>query len=63
MTYLVWNNVKQGGVISPLLFSCYIDKLFSLLEHSGLGCPVETSYAESLVNADGTALVTPSMQF
>ena len=22
------NGVKQGGVVSPLLFSCYIDNLF-----------------------------------
>ena len=36
----VSNGVKQGGVISPILFSCYIDKLISELEHSGLGCHV-----------------------
>ena len=29
----VSNCVKQGGVISPILFSCYIDKLFSQIEH------------------------------
>ena len=32
-SFNVSNDVKQGGVISPLLFSCYIDKLFSQLEH------------------------------
>ena len=41
----VSNCVKQGGGISPILFSCYIDKLFSQLEHSGLGCHVGASYA------------------
>ena len=39
-SFNVSNGVKQGGVISPLLFSCYIDKLFSQLEHSGLGSPM-----------------------
>ena len=58
----VSNGEKQGGVISPLLFSCYIDKLFSQLEHSGLGCHVGTSYAGAFGYADDIALVAPSMQ-
>ena len=41
----VSNGVKQGEVISPTLFSCYIDKLFSQIEHSGLGCHLGASYA------------------
>ena len=41
----VSNGVKQGGAISPILFSCYIDKLSSRLEHSGLRCHVGSSYA------------------
>ena len=35
------NGVKQGGVISPLLFSLYIDELFLLLKDlvwHGLSC-------------------------
>ena len=57
----VSNGVKQAGVISPLLFSCYIDFLLQL-EHSGLGCHVGTSYAEAFGYADDIALVAPSMQ-
>ena len=61
-SFNVSNGVKQGGVISPLLFSCYIDKLFSQLEHSGLGCHVGTLYAGTFGYADDIALVAPSMQ-
>ena len=59
-SFNVSNGVKQGGVITSLLFSCYIDKLFSQLEHSGLGC--HTSYAGAFGYADDVALVAPSMQ-
>ena len=41
----VSNGVKQGGVISPLLFSCHIDNIFAQLQHSGLGCHVGLSHA------------------
>ena len=61
-SFNVSNSVKQGGVISPLLFSRYIDQLFSQLEHSGLGCHVGASYAGAFGYADDIALVAPSMQ-
>ena len=44
------------------IISCYFDKLFSQLEHSGLGCHVGTSYAGAFGYADDIALVAPSMQ-
>ena len=34
------NGVKQGGVLSPRLFSVYIDELLTRLKHSGYGCMV-----------------------
>ena len=63
-SFNVSNGVKQGGVISPLLYtgSCYIDNLFAQLEHSGLGYHVGTSYAGAFGYADDIALVAPSMQ-
>ena len=52
--------------ISPILFSCYIDQLFSQLEHFGLGCHVGTSYAGAFGYADDIAIdwaiVAPSLQ-
>ena len=58
----VSSGVKQGGVISPVLFSCYIDKLFSQLENSGLGCHVGVLHAGAFGYADNIALVAPSLQ-
>ena len=58
----VATGVKQGGVISLILFSCYIDKLFSQLEYSGLGCHVGASYAGAFGYADDIARVAPSPQ-
>ena len=55
------NGVKQGGVISPLLFSLYIDELFLLLKESGMGCHVELTYAGAFGYADDIALVAPSL--
>ena len=46
-SFSISNGVKQGGVISPLLFSLYmyIDELFLLLKQSGLDCHVGLTYA------------------
>ena len=55
------NGVKQGGVISPLLFSLYIDELFLLLKKSGMGCHVGLTYAGACRYADDIALVAPSL--
>ena len=58
--FKISNGVKQGGGISPLLFSCYIDNLFTHLQHSGLGCHVGCSYAGACGYADDIVLLAPS---
>ena len=36
----VTNGVKQGGVLSPLLFIVYFDELITRLKNSGIGCNI-----------------------
>ena len=60
-SFPISNGVKQGGVISPLLFSLYVDELFLLLKKSGLGCHVGSTYAGAFGYADDIALIAPSL--
>ena len=32
------NGVKQGGVLSPIIFCVYFDELLKRIESSGMGC-------------------------
>ena len=57
----VRNGVKQGGVLSPLLFSVYIDGLLTRLKASGLGCYVGNHYCGSLGYADDITLMSPTL--
>ena len=36
------NGVRQGGILSPRLFSLYIDDLSTLLADTQVGCYVDT---------------------
>ena len=55
--FQISNGVKQGGVIPSLLFSCFIDNLFTQLQHSDLGCRVGCSYAGAFGYVDDIALL------
>ena len=57
--FTVSNGVKQGGVISPLLFSLYIDNIFT--EHLDLGCFVGPTYVGAFGYADDISLISPSL--
>ena len=55
------NGVRQGGVLSPILFAVYIDILLVRLEESGYGCYVGHEYFGVLGSADDLSLLAPTI--
>ncbi len=56
----VKNGVKQGGALSPILFSVYKDDLFERLEKRGVGCNMDNYFIGCLTYADDLTLLAPS---
>ena len=55
------NGVKQGAVLSALLYCLYVDELFETLRKRRTGCWVEDSYVGILGYADDTFLLAPTL--
>ena len=58
--FSVNNGVKQGAIVSPILFCVYLDVLLSELQKAGLGCFIGTWFAAALAYADDLILMAPS---
>ena len=58
--FSVCNGVKQGGVISPTLFTCYVDNMLENLKDSGLGCNIGSAYTGCVSYADDLILLAPT---
>ena len=58
----VSNGVRQGGVLSPLLFSVYVDELLEKLKKNGVGCYIGHNFVGALGYADDIILLCPSVK-
>ena len=61
-SFSIVNGVRQGAVLSPSLFSLYIDKLLVSLEQSGWGCHVSNHFYGATAYADDIILLSPTRQ-
>ena len=54
------NGVRQGGVLSPILFTVYIDDLLIAFESCGIGCFWKHHFVGAVCYADDISLLAPS---
>jgi hypothetical protein len=58
--FSVCNGVKQGGILSPILFCIYIDVLLERLKRASVGCFIGNTFVGCVGYADDVCLVAPS---
>ena len=59
-SFCVTNGVKQGGIISPMLFNLYMDDLSLKLNCSGIGGIHRNFFINHLCYADDLCLISLS---
>ena len=58
--FKVTSGVKQGGVLSPKIFTLYVDELISRLRKSGVGCHLTSIFLAAIMYADDLCLMAPT---
>ena len=59
--FTVGNGVKQGGVLSPILFTVYLDSLIKTLKQRNIGCKIGNKFLRVFGYADDLTLLCPTL--
>lgn len=58
--FSVTNGVRQGGIMSPMLFNLYVDNLSACLNETRTGCTFNGIIINHMMYADDTVVIAPS---
>ena len=61
-SFNVMNGVRQGGVLSPIIFNVYLDELLHRLQLNDIGCHIGTIFTGALCYADDLLLLCPTIR-
>jgi hypothetical protein len=59
-SFHIGNGTRQGGILSPYLFTRYIRELICAVVHSNIGCNIGGVFYNVLAYADDIVLLAPS---
>jgi len=59
-TFTVTNDVKEGGILSPLLFNIYIDDLSLTLSKSNISCRLGGRHINHITYVDDLCILSMS---
>ena len=59
-SFFITNGVRQGGILSPLLFNVYMDALSSSLSNAPIGCSIGGVMVNHIMYADDLVIISPS---
>lgn len=60
LPFTVTNGVRQGGILSPILFNVYMDELSYILNLQSFGCKINNVCFNHMFYADDSVLLAPS---
>ena len=60
--FAIERGVRQGGVLSPQLFSVYIDEVVKIIEAQRIGCHIGVNCVSTILYADDILLLAPSVE-
>jgi len=59
-SFQLFCGVRQGGVLSPILFCVYVDCIIQRLQESKLGCWLGEVHVSCILYADDVILISSS---